>query len=468
MVEKNKGDYILIHLEDDIKKSLSEMLNDNTYGVEFDVNLYHYNKPSYFINKKFDTSSYKIEEIKYIITLIEEIEGSYEDVPHLDLMSPVVFMSFMIPVSNNETSYDRLKGQPNFKGFMSALEEIRRKNQARVINLGETGWWLKYDSGFRVEDESANVETFDFKIKPLDNVEETLIIDSTQIKLDKSENFLSIRTNTTNYDFEYEKDKAYDFKLSKDGNNIVVTVTDDNGDTQEKTIPNTDLPNSIKFNTFNGYYYYIGVSEETEGYNSIHIEDFDTLENEIDSEWDIIKDNEDKRGAVAFGDKGDITITFSTPRPASQTYQFGIDGVYHQTFDYNLTMSYSKDVFLGNHYRYFIDGVEIFPISRNQGYTGEPDSDQKIEGRTTKTLITDNSIANTYSTYHKNIGKLNEMFRKYQSLDTLEMNEGWTLRAEYPTHVDEYDVVIKDLGNQSNYNVPSTFTMVLNVKDDEI
>ncbi len=445
------------------------MLNDNSYGVEFDVNLYHYNKPSYFVNKKFDTASYDVEEIKYVITLIEEIEGSYEDVPHLDLMSPVVFMSFMIPVSNQETSYDRLKGQPNFKSFMSALEEIRRNNQAKVVNLGETGWWLKYNSGFRVVDETADVEKLDFKIKPLDNVVEENIIDSSQIKIDKLEDVIRVRRGTSNYDFTYQKDKMYDFSLKKNGATIDVTVTDEAGDTQEQTITNQhSFPNSIKFNTFNGYYFYIGISEDGEAYNAIHIENFDTLENKVESEWNIVKDSATKHGAVAFGDKGDITITFSTPKPASQTYQFGIDGVYHQTFDYYLSMSYSKDVFLGNHYRYYIDGVEIFPISRNQGYTGEPDSDQKIEGRTTKTLITDNSIANTYSTYHKNIGKLNEMFRKYQSLDTLEMNEGWTLRAEYPTHVDEYEVVIKDLGNQSNYNIPSTFTMVLNVKDNEI
>lgn len=419
-------------IEESIKTKISEILNDNSHDVEFDVALYTFNRNDRFLRSKLVDKSYDIEENKYIMALIESIETVYEPVRGHTIANPAIFMSFSIPVSDTYVNYERVKTQPNFKSVLSAINELREKYQGEIIPLGDVGYQLKYQSDFKVDFDGEDVKKIGFKIKPMDKHSEVIIEDV----LTRSEENFSIFGQI----IPYTPEKSYDFEIVFGTGNEIELVIDENGSNifREEIVFSTNLE-ELNVKEFNGYIYYIGLGKDNnDGYNFKLIEDFE-------DENDIIPDNPDKYGAVPFGEDGDLSLTFGNLEPTSQRYDFGVEGISHMVFDYALDSRYSKDIYYANHYKVYLDGYRIQPFSKDNGYSGEADADQYINNNTVESLISDNILANAFTFYFKNSYILKKMFRKYNNGE-VEQNDTWTMKIEYPTHNEEFDVVVKDLG----------------------
>ena len=431
----------MLHLQEAIRKKLSEVLNDNEKGVDFDVSLYNFDKPPNFYNKKLAESSYNVEKIKYIPTLIEEMAGELESTRGVNMTEPTLFVSFFVPTAQSAGNLGGVVAQDNTEDFGKAIDEVRMKYQGRPIHVGDTGWYIKKGAKATLKNDGATIDRMKVKFKAY---QDGVIFDGgDDFKVEVSSGH--IIAGDVLYDPDYKYGTAVEVEL-------------DIGDDAEGG-------DHFEFYNFDGVIYYFGVDEDetSDGFSAL-IEDFNAFNNEgVSDEWETTVEH--NWGATPLGEHGDITITFAFPNPTTNQFTFGDDAFQAQIFDVGYDLTYTKDLFLGNHYNYYIDGNQIYPFSRSEGYTGTPDIDQYIEGYTSKGYISDNILGKTYTVYQDIDKPLNDLFYNYIHNEP-DQNKIWTLKIEYPTHNEEYQVMIKEIGVQGSDNSPSILTIQIELADD--
>ena len=453
----------MIHLQRDIKSIISKRLNDSSDEVDFNVSLYNADLPRTFKQRIESTNSYAVQYDPFISVVISDIDGDYIEVPNHTILNASIVINFEIPTSREHV--DNVLLQRNTENVYKALDEFRRKHSTLPIPVGDTVWQMFEDESITIEYDpdkgTKRIDSFNMSLSFNDTVPETIVegveIYGGQFVIKKTETEVEI----CNYDtkiasFDYEIEKYYDFYVNDYTSGMELYVNGENKNQGNDTrIP---MSSTMVLYSFLGYIEYIGFRDtESEVYEELLINNFSTLENNVESDNYVIAHSEGY-GANEFGKKGLIMFGMGALTPISNQYPTGVDGINMQQFQLVMSATYGEDIFPGNFYRYFLDGEEVYPLSMTHSFAPEPDSTQTLGSKTSKTINRSNIIGNSLTFYHKNKRVLNNISKNYASID-VEQNKIYKMEIYYPTFKEKYDVVVNEFSAAPIKNTMATFSI---------
>ena len=453
----------MIHLQRDIKSIISKRLNDSSDEVDFNVSLYNADLPRTFKQRIESTNSYAVQYDPFISVVISDIDGDYIEVPNHTILNASIVINFEIPTSREHV--DNVLLQRNTENVYKALDEFRRKHSTLPIPVGDTVWQMFEDESITIEydpdEEIKTIESFNMSLSFNDTVPETIVegveIDGGQFVIKKTETEVEIcDCDTKIASFDYEIEKYYDFYVNDYTSGMELYVNGENKNQGNDTrIP---MSSTMDLYSFLGYIEYIGFRDtESEVYEELLINNFSTLENNVESDNYVIAHSEGY-GANEFGKKGLIMFGMGALTPISNQYPTGVDGINMQQFQLVMSATYGEDIFPGNFYRYFLDGEEVYPLSMTHSFAPEPDSTQTLGSKTSKTINRSNIIGNSLTFYHKNKRVLNNISKNYASID-VEQNKIYKMEIYYPTFKEKYDVVVNEFSAAPIKNTMATFSI---------
>ena len=453
----------MIHLQRDIKSIISKRLNDSSDEVDFNVSLYNADLPRTFKQRIESTNSYAVQYDPFISVVISDIDGDYIEVPNHTILNASIVINFEIPTSREHV--DNVLLQRNTENVYKALDEFRRKHSTLPIPVGDTVWQMFEDEAIAIEygpnKETKRIDSFNMSLSFNDTVPETIVegveIDGGQFVIKKTETEVEICDYDTKIaSFDYEIEKYYDFYVNDYTSGMELYVNGENKNQGNKIrIP---MSSTMDLYSFLGYIEYIGFRDtESEVYEELLINNFSTLENNVESDNYVIKHSEGY-GANEFGKKGLIMFGMGALTPISNQYPTGVDGINMQQFQLVMSATYGEDIFPGNFYRYFLDGEEVYPLSMTHSFAPEPDSTQTLGSKTSKTINRSNIIGNSLTFYHKNKRVLNNISKNYASID-VEQNKIYKMEIYYPTFKEKYDVVVNEFSAAPIKNTMATFSI---------
>jgi len=451
----------MIHLQRDIKSIISKRLNDSSDEVDFNVSLYNADLPRTFKQRIESTNSYAVQYDPFISVVISDIDGDYIEVPNHTILNASIVINFEIPTSREHV--DNVLLQRNTENVYKALDEFRRKHSTLPIPVGDTVWQMFEDESITIEHktDTKRIESFNMSLSFNDTVPETIVegveIDGGQFVIKKTETEVEICDYDTKIaSFDYEIEKYYDFYVNDYTSGMELYVNGENKNQGNDTrIP---MSSTMDLYSFLGYIEYIGFRDtESEVYEELLINNFSTLENNVESDNYVIKHSEGY-GANEFGKKGLIMFGMGALTPISNQYPTGVDGINMQQFQLVMSATYGEDIFPGNFYRYFLDGEEVYPLSMTHSFAPEPDSTQTLGSKTSKTINRSNIIGNSLTFYHKNKRVLNNISKNYASID-VEQNKIYKMEIYYPTFKEKYDVVVNEFSAAPIKNTMATFSI---------
>jgi len=453
----------MIHLQRDIKSIISKRLNDSSDEVDFNVSLYNADLPRTFKQRIESTNSYAVQYDPFISVVISDIDGDYIEVPNHTILNASIVINFEIPTSREHV--DNVLLQRNTENVYKALDEFRRKHSTLPIPVGDTVWQMFEDESITIEydpdEEIKTIESFNMSLSFNDTVPETIVegveIDGGQFVIKKTETEVEIcDCDTKIASFDYEIEKYYDFYVNDYTSGMELYVNGENKNQGNKIrIP---MSSTMDLYSFLGYIEYIGFRDtESEVYEELLINNFSTLENNVENDKYVIKYSEGY-GANEFGKKGLIMFGMGALTPISNQYPTGVDGINMQQFQLVMSATYGEDIFPGNFYRYFLDGEEVYPLSMTHSFAPEPDSTQTLGSKTSKTINRSNIIGNSLTFYHKNKRVLNNISKNYASID-VEQNKIYKMEIYYPTFKEKYDVVVNEFSAAPIKNTMATFSI---------
>ena len=451
----------MIHLQRDIKSIISKRLNDSSDEVDFNVSLYNADLPRTFKQRIESTNSYAVQYDPFISVVISDIDGDYIEVPNHTILNASIVINFEIPTSREHV--DNVLLQRNTENVYKALDEFRRKHSTLPIPVGDTVWQMFEDESITIEHktETKRIDSFNMSLSFNDTVPETIVegveIDGGQFVIKKTETEVEIcDCDTKIASFDYEIEKYYDFYVNDYTSGMELYVNGENKNQGNDTrIP---MSSTMDLYSFLGYIEYIGFRDtESEVYEELLINNFSTLENNVENDYYEIAHSEGY-GANEFGKKGLIMFGMGALTPISNQYPTGVDGINMQQFQLVMSATYGEDIFPGNFYRYFLDGEEVYPLSMTHSFAPEPDSTQTLGSKTSKTINRSNIIGNSLTFYHKNKRVLNNISKNYASID-VEQNKIYKMEIYYPTFKEKYDVVVNEFSAAPIKNTMATFSI---------
>lgn len=453
----------MIHLQRDIKSIISKRLNDSSDEVDFNVSLYNADLPRTFKQRIESTNSYAVQYDPFISVVISDIDGDYIEVPNHTILNASIVINFEIPTSREHV--DNVLLQRNTENVYKALDEFRRKHSTLPIPVGDTVWQMFEDESITIEYDpdkgTKRIDSFNMSLSFNDTVPETIVegveIDGGQFVIKKTETEVEICDYDTKIaSFDYEIEKYYDFYVNDYTSGMELYVNGENKNQGNKIrIP---MSSTMDLYSFLGYIEYIGFRDtESEVYEELLINNFSTLENNVENDYYEIISSEGY-GANEFGKKGLIMFGMGALTPISNQYPTGVDGINMQQFQLVMSATYGEDIFPGNFYRYFLDGEEVYPLSMTHSFAPEPDSTQTLGSKTSKTINRSNIIGNSLTFYHKNKRVLNNISKNYASID-VEQNKIYKMEIYYPTFKEKYDVVVNEFSAAPIKNTMATFSI---------
>ena len=451
----------MIHLQRDIKSIISKRLNDSSDEVDFNVSLYNADLPRTFKQRIESTNSYAVQYDPFISVVISDIDGDYIEVPNHTILNASIVINFEIPTSREHV--DNVLLQRNTENVYKALDEFRRKHSTLPIPVGDTVWQMFEDESITIKhkEEIKTIESFNMSLSFNDTVPETIVegveIYGGQFVIKKTETEVEIcDCDTKIASFDYEIEKYYDFYVNDYTSGMELYVNGENKNQGNDTrIP---MSSTMDLYSFLGYIEYIGFRDtESEVYEELLINNFSTLENNVENDYYEIISSEGY-GANEFGKKGLIMFGMGALTPISNQYPTGVDGINMQQFQLVMSATYGEDIFPGNFYRYFLDGEEVYPLSMTHSFAPEPDSTQTLGSKTSKTINRSNIIGNSLTFYHKNKRVLNNISKNYASID-VEQNKIYKMEIYYPTFKEKYDVVVNEFSAAPIKNTMATFSI---------
>jgi len=453
----------MIHLQRDIKSIISKRLNDSSDEVDFNVSLYNADLPRTFKQRIESTNSYAVQYDPFISVVISDIDGDYIEVPNHTILNASIVINFEIPTSREHV--DNVLLQRNTENVYKALDEFRRKHSTLPIPVGDTVWQMFEDESITIEYDpdkgTKRIDSFNMSLSFNDTVPETIVegveIYGGQFVIKKTETEVEIcDCDTKIASFDYEIEKYYDFYVNDYTSGMELYVNGENKNQGNDTrIP---MSSTMDLYSFLGYIEYIGFRDtESEVYEELLINNFSTLENNVENDNYVIKHSEGY-GANEFGKKGLIMFGMGALTPISNQYPTGVDGINMQQFQLVMSATYGEDIFPGNFYRYFLDGEEVYPLSMTHSFAPEPDSTQTLGSKTSKTINRSNIIGNSLTFYHKNKRVLNNISKNYASID-VEQNKIYKMEIYYPTFKEKYDVVVNEFSAAPIKNTMATFSI---------
>ena len=470
----------MIHLQNNIKDVLENLLKDSTDDLDLRVSLYNAVLPSDFAFRQEGDNSYEVQLAKYINAVIGSVNGSWIEVPGVNIMNADVIMNVQVPTMEwhaepGALPIEEVLTNDATEKVFKMFDTFRRKYSSIPIPVGDRVWQLLDESELYLTPPISidEVREIEFSARFIDG-EYKEMVTAGEFLISKENGVLTISYDTNElFTMNYDDDKYYKINITNDNGELGVTVND--GDTQFIQ-GSYVIDSSITIKEFGGYIEYLGINEQVSSdgsFSEVLIENFDTLENNVEvSEYSFEKGTviegtetlswgpEYRYGANAFGKQGIMTFGITTPDPVTQQYTFGEQSCLYQQLEVILGVTYSEDIFAGNHYRYFIEGEEVSPFSMSHSFAPEPESNQMINANTSKTVNRTNTIGHSLTLYHGVDYKVNKIIRQALRNEN-EQNDEIVLTLQYPNFKEVYSLVNSQLGTSPVINSMATVSFDL-------
>lgn len=453
----------------------------------YEVSLYDVKTDSSLHQEVDIENTYATEMKRLIPVVIQQINGDFVNLPNVSILEGSMVASMLLPTDKREALTNAIINE-RFENVSKTLDKMRELYNGKSIPLGDefvlSDTVIGVDPSFAANfsfNEPTLINSIRAKLfwSDLDNASDRMffnddnqpqlgfrILGSTKeirvnVSLDEDVNRTTWDTGffpeeNVTYDIEVTVERpdpmtnVFLFKLFVDGEEINTTT---------RSISDHNQPNfAVEEITFTNH---TGGIFELEINNEFLMNDF-TFQGAKDGFSQTVSP-EDFIG-VPFGTEGIINFEFTLPNPTTNQFTFG-NGINYQEFDVELGITVSKDVFNGSQVKYFIDDVEVFPMTRNFGYGAESDTDHKITEGTAKSVNIDNSMTQTFTLYYQPKHKVVNLIRE-QTREDLNQNQVHTLKVKYPFFVREYNVIIQSFGTEPISGNPFTFTIDLILADD--
>lgn len=467
----------MIKYQDSIREKVEELLNNNSYGILFDVSLYNSKKIKY--EKSFDTDNYGVEIKRIVPTNIVSISGDFINIPETNVLNALIEIDFDIFVGNYlDMSFEL---QETFKSVdynntMNAIKEFKRQLLAKYIPLGDVGLMmggedsnLTYNIGSEIPSRLLYL-----KFEAYNNDQENLIT------LDESllNNYMKITKESTELRFYYTQVDylvlPYTIKEEKSivayYNGIRFVFEDSLGNRAESAKMDfiaytTETLKIAETTGYEGIIKEFGLSSTTVSqfdFNNIELADFVVLVTEFENRYFVSDENNVINNSILWGSNGNAVFGFKELVPIGDirpTQEF-----HYQEFGLDLPSIISGDVLFGNLFEYFIDGEQVFPVDRSHTWGGDSSSEQKVnqEYATEIGEVSQKDITKTF--FYKPSKKLTKLMKQITS-NGAKQNEPYELVVQYPFYKETYDVRVNQGGTNPNINDLSTFTITFKQRD---
>ena len=433
----------MINLQYEYAKLIQEELDKNTQGLRFEVSLNNLKSDSDLQRFLRVPNTYANELKRYIPVVIETFDGDFAELENMSAAEYFANMTMLIPTDDFDVNNQVI--EETFVLVSQALNEMSKRTRAKVFPLGDVCYVLPKGNSVEFDLTSVNAVNFDLEIE-FTNKETQDILETLDVKLTKDAQFVKLGTNNILQD--YETYKRYTFNFRREQGSYKVGV--DGGEGIDTLIEDNDLGSVIKL-----------LAEYNKIY-SIKIYDEDLEKLIVADDFTILSGD----GVVKWGSEGTVTLNFSLPRRL--TNQMTLGEYNYQEFEVNTSGSYNDKAFVGQHIEYYLNDVRIFPVSRDEGYIGEPDNARFLgSNKGNRSVIEQTSIGKEYAVYYipepKVINLLEQITNESPNANTL-----YELKIIYPLFSREHKTVISQGGLSIVNSTPIGISFALEIADDDI
>ena len=436
----------MINLQHEYAKLIQQELDKNTQGLRFEVSLNNLKTDSELQRFLKIPNTYAQEIKRYIPVVIEAFDGDFAELENMSAAEIFANMTLLIPTDEFDVNNQVI--EETFLLVSQALNEMSKRTRAKVFQLGDKCFILPKNNESIIDLDSlfgVNLE-FEIEFTNKEDIDLFEVFGDKKISKVSSNVFFDNQTIISNYEIE----KRYKIKLFREDPSEDYFITVNNGEPINIQYSDTDLGSSIKlFGDFEKIYSVFITNHQNEVV--FQETDFTILSNE---------------GGIPWGSEGTITLNFSLPRRL--TNQMTLGEYNYQEFEMNTSGAYNDRAFVGQHIQYYLNGVRIFPVSRDEGYIGEPDQARFLgSNKGNRSVIEQTSIGKEYAVYYIPEPRVIELMEQITSEEP-NANELYTLKIVYPLFVKEYQTVISQGGLSIVNSTPIGVSFALEIADDDI
>ena len=466
-----------------LKDLVLTKLNNNNYGIIFDVDIFNSPEHDYEIevNKE---NGYGVDVKRVVPTMISTPFGDNIPVPNtfgVDGSFDILFDIFV----GDETKFIDKEDEEKFKsaGYFNTIYSIQdfiTNNLSRVLPLGRSAIFFGgEDSTFSSSGSITPIDTIYIEFVPQDDYEESILKTDTIeiIKLNDGTISFSIDGINKNTTVQYSVGETNKLLLWNDGTNFYLNddLVNFYNDTSEN-ITTVELGNTTGLNA---KVYDVRLGSTTLTYDTIDnvddvswnvlyadFEDIDAITNlgETVGEFDGTCDN-----CILWGEDGNFVLGFTTLVPIEP---MSIDNEYkYQKFSLTVPFLFSKDIVFGNQFRYFLnldpdndgefddnDDFEVFAVNRKHSYGTETTSRQNILENIGKSMVNESMRDVSKTFIYKPERNLTKLLRKIMN-DDVSQNKRYRIRVQAPFFKTDFECVVDGGGNGTELNTFSVFTV---------
>jgi len=467
---------------DNIKNIVIDGLNNNDYGIIFDVDVFNSDETTY--EKEYNTDNFGVVRKRVVPTMIPSPYGENIQIPYTNAIDGSLSLEFDLFIGD-ETSFsqeeeDRFTSV-NYINTLNSIQDFKRNLLSIVKNLGDVGIFLGgEDSVGTFSGNSLGFGTLYVRLELLDFYDET-IIEFENWKLEKQVNGnlkLTVVDSVYTYTIEtpYEIEKEIEILIWFDGssfhlNNAVSTIVPDLINVSSFTLG--DITTGL-----NAKVYDVRLGDTTLTYDtianvdleswSVIFSDFDNLDtitsNGLSSNWTGSCDN-----CVLWGADGNIVFGFDT-LVAVGDYDIS-KGYPYQRFSLSMPFLYSKDIIFGNQFKYFMnldpdedgtfddaDDFQVWAIDRQHTFGTETTNKQGITENKATSIVSESMRDVSKTFIYKPNRNMTKLLKKVMTTD-VEQNKKYRITIQAPFFKTYYECLVESGGNGTNLSTLSTFTV---------
>jgi hypothetical protein len=436
----------LINLQYEYAKLIQNELDKNTQGLRFEVSLNNLKTDSELQRFLQIPNTYAKEIKHYIPVVIEAFDGDFAELENMSAAEIFANMTMLVPTDDFDVNNQVI--EETFVLVSQALNEMSKRTRAKVFQLGDKSFIFPRNNNSPIDLTSVFGVNLKFEIE-FTNYEDNQLVEVFGDKIISKQGSNVLFDNITIIP-NYKTDTRYVIEVYRDdpSEDYFVRVNNDTPVNVQHTA--TDLSDEIKvFSQYEKMYSLFVTNHQNQ--KVYEVQDFTILSND---------------GGIHWGSEGTITLNFSLPRRI--TNQMTLGEYNYQEFEINTSGAYNDRAFVGQHIEYYLNGVRVFPVSRDEGYIGEPDNARFLgSNKGNRSVIEQTAIGKEYALYYIPEPKIVNLLEQITSQEPV-ANTIYDLKIVYPLFVKEYKTVISQGGLSIVNSTPIGISFSLEIADDDI
>lgn len=436
----------MINLQYEYAKLIQQELDKNTQGLRFEVSLNNLKTDSELQRFLQIPNTYAEEIKRYIPVVIEAFDGDFAELENMSAAEIFANMTLLVPTDDFDVNNQVI--DETFVLVSKALNEMSRRTRAKVFQLGDKSFILPKNNLSIIDLSSVFGVNLTFEIEFTNKKEGNLLEVFGDKFISKTDSSILFDNITVLND--YSIDQRYVFRLFRDDPSEDYFISVNDNDPVNLQHSSTDLTSEIKLlSEYQKIYSLFVTNNQNE--KVYELEDSTILSNE---------------GVIPWGSEGTITLNFSLPRRV--TNQMTLGEYNYQEFEINTSGAYNDRAFVGQHIQYFLNGVRIFPISRDEGYIGEPDTARFLgSNKGNRTVIEQTAIAKEYAVYYIPEPEIIDLLEQITNQEP-NANQIYELKIIYPLFVRTHEMVLSQGGLSIVNSTPIGISFALEIADNDI